>query len=140
MNNHSYNNIVKDTRFVMVKMLPDDNTLYKMRDMLSIASDMTRLKIMFTLLDESKCPNHCENHMHCSSCVNRECMVEKCVSEIVEEVGASQSLISHQLKVLKDFDLVRTRRDGKKIFYSLKDGHIKQLISVVLEHALEDEQ
>ena len=65
-------------------------------------------------------------------------MIEKCVSEIVEDTNASQSLISHQLKVLKDFDLVSTRREGKKIYYSLKDGHVKQLISVVLEHALED--
>ena len=119
--------------------MPDVSTISKMRDMLSIASDMTRLKIMLSLLDEDLCvcdKNH--KHMNCGYCQKRECMIEKCVSEIMVEVGASQSLVSHQLKVLKDFDLVATRREGTKIYYSLKDGHVKQLISVVLEHAEED--
>lgn len=96
----------------------NEDIISKMRDMLSIASDMTRLKILLSLLDEDQ--------------------KEKCVSEIVEEVGASQSLISHQLKVLKDFDLVSTRREGKKIYYSLADDHVRQLIHVALEHAMED--
>ena len=131
MNGHSYNNIeVK----IMKSLIPDENTISKMRDMLSIASDMTRLKIMLSLLDESKC--NCNND-HCGCCESRPCMIEKCVSEIVDDTGARQSLISHQLKVLKDFDLVATRREGTKIYYSLKDGHVKQLISVALEHAME---
>lgn len=96
----------------------NEDIISKMRDMLSIASDMTRLKIMLALLDENQS--------------------EKCVSELVLEVGASQSLISHQLKVLKNFDLVSTRRDGKKIYYSLADDHVRQLIHVALEHAMED--
>lgn len=119
----------------MKRSIPNEDVISKMRDMLAIASDMTRLKILLSLLDESKCACGCDN---CGKCSSRECMIEKNVSEIVEETNASQSLISHQLKVLKDFDLVSTRRDGKKIYYSLKDGHVKQLISVVLEHALED--
>ena len=102
---------------VMKSKFPDENVLCKMRDMLSIVSDITRLKIMFTLLDDN------EN--------------EKCVSEIVEATGASQSLVSHQLKTLKDFDLVSTRKDGKKVYYALKDDHVRQLISVALEHAEE---
>ena len=118
-----------------MKNIPNEEVISKMRDMLAIASDMTRLKILLSLLDESKC--HC-HHSNCGCCQTRECMIEKNVSEIVEETNASQSLISHQLKVLKDFDLVSTRREGKKIYYSLKDGHVKQLISVVLEHALEE--
>lgn len=64
-------------------------------------------------------------------------MIEKCVSEIVEATGCSQSLISHQLKVLKNENLVKTRRDGLKIFYSLKDGHVKELINTVKEHVEE---
>lgn len=64
-------------------------------------------------------------------------MVEKCVSEIVEGTGCSQSLVSHQLKVLKDADIVKTRRDGLKIYYSLKDGHVKELLNVVKEHVEE---
>ena len=117
------------------QLFPSEDIISQMRDMLSIASDMTRLKIMLSLLDESKCD--CDND-HCGCCESHPCMIEKCVSEIVADTNASQSLISHQLKVLKDFDLVSTRRDGKKIYYSLKDGHVKQLISVVLEHAMED--
>ena len=118
--------------------LPSEETISKMRDMLAIASDMTRLKIMLCLLDESKCTCGKEHvHMNCGYCEKRECMIEKCVSELVVETGASQSLISHQLKVLKDFDLVATRRDKTKIYYSLKDGHVKQIISVALEHAEE---
>ena len=123
----------------MKKNYPSEKVNSKMRDMLSIASDMTRLKIMLCLLDESKCHCDCNSgHTHCGMCEELPCMIEKCVSEIVADTNASQSLISHQLKVLKDFDLVSTRRDGKKIYYSLKDGHVKQLISVVLEHAMED--
>ena len=122
----------------MKKIIHSEDTISKMRDMLSIMSDMTRLKIMLSLLDESKC---CcvegKHHTNCGCCESRPCMIEKNVSEIVEETGASQSLISHQLKVLKDFDLVATRRDSRKIYSSLKDGHVKQLISVALEHAME---
>lgn len=116
------------------QLFPSEDIISKMRDMLSIASDMTRLKIMLSLLDESKC--ECDNS-NCGCCEDRKCMIEKCVSEIMDDVKASQSLISHQLKVLKDFDLVSTRREGTKIYYSLKDGHVKQLISVALEHAEE---
>ena len=131
MNECSYNIIEVN---VMKQYIPDEQIISKMRDMLSIASDMTRLKIMLSLLDESKCDCGCSG---CGGCKSRPCMIEKCVSEIVEDTGASQSLISHQLKVLKDFDLVGTRREGTKIYYSLKDGHVKQLISVALEHAME---
>lgn len=121
----------------MKKELNNEEILTKMRDMLSITSDMTRLKIMLCLLDEDLCSCKEHKHSNCGMCEHRSCMIEKCVSEIMVDVGASQSLISHQLKILKDFDLVSTRREGKKIYYSLKDGHIKQLISVVYEHAKE---
>ena len=120
------------------KQLPNEELISKMRDMLSIASDMTRLKIMLCLLDEDKCECIKESgNRNCGCCQCRSCMIEKCVSEIVDITKASQSLISHQLKVLKDFDLVSTRREGTKIYYSLKDGHVKQLLSVALEHAEE---
>ena len=113
-----------------------NSTIKKMESLLETASDATRLKIMLALLDDDRCV--CEGDCNCGTCLNMDCMIEKCVSELVVDTNASQSLISHQLKVLKDFDLVSTRRDGKKNYYSLKDGHVKQLISVVLEHAMED--
>lgn len=97
--------------------LPNEKIITAMEEMLKVASDETRLKIMFALLDE-------ENK-------------EKCVNEIYTLIGASQSLTSHQLKVLKDVDLVATRKEGTKIYYSLKDEHVAKLIEVVKEHVLE---
>lgn len=108
--------ILSRLEIMKTKNMPNEEIVTKMCEMLSIASDQTRMKILFSLLDEPE---------------------EKCVSEIVDDVQASQSLISHHLKLLKDFELVATRRDGKKIYYSLKDDHVRQLVSVALEHAEE---
>lgn len=64
-------------------------------------------------------------------------MIEKNVSEIMQATGCSQSLVSHQLKVLRDEDIVKTRKSGLKVYYSLKDGHIKELLDIVKEHVEE---
>lgn len=101
--------------------IPNDDLIDKMEQILNIASDFTRLKILYTLFTDDKS------------------LVEKSVSEIVEEVGASQSLVSHQLKVLKDAGLVSARKDGLRVYYSLKDNHVYQLVMVVEEHVLEEE-
>lgn len=93
---------------------PDDETLDKMESLLNIASDFTRLKILYSIIDE-----------------------EKSVSEIVDEVGASQSLVSHQLKVLKDANLVSFRKEATKVFYKVADHHIPLLLDVVYQHASE---
>lgn len=85
-----------------------------MEDLLNVASDYTRLKILYSIKDE-----------------------DKCVSTIVEEVGASQSLVSHQLKVLKKFNLVKTHKEGTKVFYTLADHHVDDLLHIVQEHAEE---
>lgn len=115
----------------------ENNVLIKMEALLKIAADQTRLKIMLCLLDEGECHCGCGSR-GCSSCTCLSCMIEKCVGDIVNETGASQSLVSHQLKVLKDADLVKTRKDRQKVYYSLKDGHIKELLNVVKEHVLEE--
>ena len=110
----------------------------KMEELLKIAADQTRIKIMLSLLNEDEC--HCSCGAHdCSSCDCLSCMIEKCVGDIQKDINASQSLVSHQLKVLKDADLVKTRKDRQKVYYSLKDGHIKELLNVVKEHVLEKE-
>lgn len=93
---------------------PDDKTLDKMEEMLNIASDFTRLKIMYSLSQG-----------------------EKNVSEIVAEVGASQSLVSHQLTVLRKANLVSTRKEKTKVFYSLADEHVVSLLNVVYDHVSE---
>ena len=108
----------------------------KMEELLKVAADQTRLKIMLSLLDDSKCECCCGAN-NCSKCKCLSCMIEKCVGEIMVDTGASQSLVSHQLKVLKDADLVKTRKERQRVYYSLKDGHIKELLNVVKEHVLE---
>lgn len=98
-----------------MSQMPNDKILEKMEDLLNIASDFTRLKILYAICDR-----------------------ELNVSEIMEEVGASQSLISHQLKTLRRNHLVTTRKDGHKVFYALADDHINKLLEVVHDHVLEE--
>ena len=135
MNEHSYN-IIEVKSMKNVKL----DTISKMEMLLVTASDKTRLKIMLALLDDSLCHcGHCEHEHNCSSCSTLDCMIEKCVNDIACEIGASQSLVSHQLKVLKDADLVSTRKEKTKVFYSLKDKHIRLLIGVAYDHVMEEE-
>ena len=94
--------------------IPNEKILTKMEELLNVASDYTRLKILYAIMDE-----------------------DKSVSTIVEEVGASQSLVSHQLKVLKKANLVATHKEGTKVFYKLADGHVNSLLKVVQQHAEE---
>ncbi len=94
--------------------LPADQIIDKMESLLNIASDSTRLKIMYVISDH-----------------------ERNVSEIVEMIGASQSLVSHQLKVLKKAKLVETRKEGRRIYYHLADIHVEQLLAVVYQHVTE---
>ena len=109
--------------------------LTEMADLLRIAGDPTRLKIMLFLLgdsiEEPRTQGH-RCHVH-----DDETFAERSVNEIVEATSSSQSLVSHQLKILKDADLVATRKQGRQVFYRLSDGHVKELVEVVLEHVLE---
>lgn len=95
--------------------MPSDKIIDKMESMLNIASDFTRLKIMYAISEK-----------------------EKNVSEIVKEVGASQSLVSHQLRILRKANLVSTRKEGTCVYYSLADEHVIKLLDVVFEHASEE--
>ena len=113
------------------------STIEKMQSLLETASDKTRLKIMLALLDDDLCHCHACN---CSNCQELNCMIEKCVNNIANEIGASQSLVSHQLKVLKDADLVRTRKEKTKVYYSLKDKHVRLLLGVAYEHVMEESE
>ena len=62
---------------------------------------------------------------------------ERCVTDIAEEVQLSQSAISHQLRILKQMHLIKYRRDGKNLWYSLADDHVKTILQMGLEHVLE---
>lgn len=94
--------------------IPSDEIVDSMEDMLHIAGDSTRLKILYSLINE-----------------------EKSVSAIVSDVGASQSLVSHQLQVLRNADLVSFRKEGTSVYYRLADEHVTKLLSVVYEHVCE---
>ena len=99
----------------IMPVIPNDSIIDEMESLLNIASDFTRLKIMYTISEG-----------------------EKSVNEIVSEVGASQSLVSHQLKILRKANLVSTRREGTHVFYALADDHVIALLNVVYEHVTEE--
>lgn len=62
---------------------------------------------------------------------------EMCVCDLAEILGVTQSAVSHQLRMLKQMKLVKNRRDGKTVYYSLADGHIQSIISQGMEHITE---
>ena len=94
--------------------MPDDNVLYVVSELFKVFGDTTRIKILFLLLKK-----------------------EMCVCDIAGLLGMQQSAISHQLRVLKQARLVKFRREGKTVFYSLADGHVETMLSQGLEHAAE---
>ena len=94
--------------------MPSEEVLYDLADFFKIFGDSTRIKILYVLMQS-----------------------EMCVCDIAQLLNASQSAISHQLRVLKQMQLVKFRRDGKTIFYSLTDGHISSILSTGLEHIKE---
>ena len=94
--------------------LPDEELLYDLADLFKVFSDTTRIKILYALFE-----------------------AEMCVCDIAALLGMTQSAISHQLKALKNARLVKSRRDGKTVFYSLADDHVKTIIDQGLEHILE---
>ncbi|MGM9874210.1 MAG: ArsR/SmtB family transcription factor [Bacilli bacterium] len=92
----------------------NEDLLTEMSQLLQIAADETRLKILLCLFEG-----------------------EKCVSDIQFEINASQSLVSHQLKILKKAKLVSFRKEKNYVFYFLDDEHVQLLISVAYQHAKE---
>ena len=91
--------------------LPDEDTLDELEGLFKIFGDSTRIKILYVL------------HIK-----------EMCVMDISLALGMSQSAISHQLRVLRQTRLIRSRRDGKNIYYSRADEHVHTIISMGLEH------
>lgn len=94
--------------------LPEEETLYDLSDLFKAFSDSTRIKILYALFQE-----------------------ELCVCDLAALLDMTQSAISHQLRVLKGNRLVKFRRDGKVIYYSLADDHIKHIFDEGFKHILE---
>lgn len=93
------------------KSMPTDEFLFDMAELFKVFGDSTRMKIISALLDN-----------------------ELCVGEIANITNTTSSAISHQLRVLKQAKLVKYRREGKTIFYSLDDDHVKLLYEVGEKH------
>ena len=91
--------------------LPSENELSRLASFFSIFGDSTRIKILFVLSEK-----------------------ELCVAEIASALEMGLSAVSHQLRILKQAQLVKARRSGKNLFYSLSDSHVHSIISQGVEH------
>ena len=91
--------------------MPDEDELYDLAEIFKVFGDSTRIKILYVLFES-----------------------EMCVCDIAQLLNMNQSAISHQLKILKQNRLVKSRREGKAVFYSLADGHVRTIINQGLEH------
>ena len=94
--------------------LPADEVLYDLAELFKIFGDSTRIKILYVLFES-----------------------EMCVCDIAQLLGMTQSAISHQLQVLKKSKLVKYRREGKTVFYSLADSHVRAILGQGMEHVTE---
>lgn len=133
MNNHSYNKLIKVKRgdylavhdveccdMVQVheelvkavhERMPDEDELYDLAELFKVFGDSTRIRILYVLFEE-----------------------ELCVCDIAQTLNMTQSAISHQLKILKQSRLIKNRREGKQVFYSLADSHVRTIIAQGREH------
>lgn len=109
-----YIHVHKDIVDAVNNAMPDEELLYDLADFFKVFGDSTRIKILYVLMQS-----------------------EMCVCDIAQLLNASQSAVSHQLRVLKQMQLVKFRREGKTIFYSLSDGHITTILSQGFEHIKE---
>ena len=104
---HVHEDIVKRVKAEM----PDEETLYDLADLFRIFADSTRIKILYVLYAS-----------------------EMCVCDIAQLLGMTQSAISHQLRALKQSKLVKYRREGKTVFYSLADDNVVTILAQGMEH------
>lgn len=105
-----HENVIKN----LAAKLPEEETLYDLAELFKVFGDSTRIRILYVLSES-----------------------ELCVCDLAQILGVSQNAVSHQLRVLKNNKLVRYRREGKMIFYSLADDHVKSIINQGMEHVTE---
>ena len=105
----------KDLLKIVNEKLPSETELYDLAELFKVFGDSTRIRILFVLFE-----------------------AEVCVCDLAEALGMTQSAISHQLRILKQNKLVKNRREGKSIFYSLADEHVRTIIAQGCEHIEED--
>lgn len=98
----------------LFEQMTDDEVLYDLADLFKVFADTTRIKILYALMGK-----------------------ELCVAHLSEAIGATQSAVSHQLRILKQARLVRFRRDGKNVIYSLADDHVFTMLAQGMSHICE---
>ena len=94
--------------------MPPEETLYDLAELFKVFGDSTRIRILYALFE-----------------------AELCVCDIAQLLGLTQSAVSHQLRVLKGAKLVKPRKEGKTVFYSLADDHVRKIVAQGLEHVEE---
>ncbi len=94
--------------------MPQDEILYDLAELFKVFGDSTRIKILYALFE-----------------------AELCVCDMAQLLGLTQTAVSHQLRVLKNNKLVKFRREGKNIFYSLSDNHVRSILGQGMEHVSE---
>lgn len=99
---------------IKISQMPEDGTLHNLADFFKVFGDATRVRILFTLAAG-----------------------ELCVCDIASVLHMTQSAISHQLRILKGNRLVKFRREGKTVFYSLADSHVETILTQGLSHVKE---
>lgn len=96
---------------IVNETMPEETELYDLAELFKVFGDSTRIRILFVLFE-----------------------AEVCVCDLAEVLNMTQSAISHQLKILRQNKLVKSRREGKSIFYSLADEHVRTIIAQGCEH------
>ena len=94
--------------------MPAEELLYDLAELFKVFGDSTRMRILFVLFES-----------------------EVCVCDLAEALNMTVSAISHQLKILKTNKLIKSRREGKSVFYSLADDHVRSIVSQGMEHICE---
>ena len=107
---HVHQEIADDVESIM----PSEDTLFELSELFKTFGDSTRIRILFCLM------------------IN-----EMCVCDIASLLNMSQSAISHQLALLKRLKLIKARRDGKAVFYSLADDHVRTILDQGIDHVSE---
>ena len=99
------------------KAEPNEEEIIEMADVFKLFSDSTRLRIICSILNN-----------------------ELCVCDLCELLNLTQSNVSHQLQLLRSAKLVKYRKEGKQVYYSLQDNHVEEIIKMALDHILEGEE
>lgn len=106
-----YITIDQETADEIENKMPEESELYELADLFKVFGDSTRIKILYVLFEN-----------------------EMCVYDIANILNMTQSAISHQLRILKQNRLVRFRKEGKNVLYTLADGHVLTILSQGMEH------